>query len=152
MDTLLYVGQIIVGATVLIAALALSGRLPARLLPSPVTMYAKFEYAEFEDAEFEDAETKSPRRGCRFGALFAGAAIVFGVSGLAGFSVLPAPVGVLITGMGLISVLLATETTPMIYRVTADGTTPLPVPRAGAETAGEVVALPSPRPSNRQVA
>jgi hypothetical protein len=54
--------------------------------------------------------------------------------------------------MGLISVLLATETTPMIYRVTADGTTPLPVPRAGAETAGEVVALPSPRPSNRQVA
>lgn len=147
MDTLLYVGQIIVGATVLIAALALSGRLPARLLPSPVTMYAKFEYAEFEDAE-----AKSPRRGCRFGALFAGAAIVFGVSGLAGFSVLPAPVGVLITGMGLISVLLATETTPMIYRVTADGTTPLPVPRAGAETAGEVVALPSPRPSNRQVA
>ncbi len=141
MDTLLYVGQVIVGATVLLAALALSGRLPARLgLPSSPT-------AMFADAGYAAVET--PRRGCRFGALFAGASIVFGVSGLVGLPLLPAPVGVLITGMGLISVLLATDTTPMIYRVTSDGTTFLPVPRDAAE----VVTQPYPASrSNRQAA
>jgi hypothetical protein len=120
MDTLLYVGQVVVGAALLVAGLALSGRRRTRLGTSStsVTTYA--------DVEVEGAN-------CLFGVLFAVAAIAFGVTGLAGLSVLPAPVGVLVTGMGLISVLLATDTTPMSYRVAVDTVSVLPVPRTSTE-------------------
>ena len=132
MDTLLYVGQIVAGATLLAAALALASRNRARLGASDtsVTMFADFEVT---------------RANCLFGALLAVAAIAFGVTGLAGASVLPAPVGVLVTGFGLISVLLGTETTPASYRVTLDAVTVIPVPRASAE----ILTIPSRVPPER---
>lgn len=118
MDTLLYVGQIILGVGVLVAALALSGRLPGRLgqrvTPNPA-------YSEVRGSR------------CLLGFLLSVASIVLGAVGLAGLAVLPAPVGVVLTGMGLVSVLFATETTPMTYRVAVDEFSVLPVPRANNE-------------------
>ena len=115
MDTLLYIGQIILGVGVLVAALALSGRLPGRVgervTPNPA-------YTEVRGSR------------CLFGFLLSVASIAFGAVGLAGLSVLPAPVGIVLTGMGLVSVLFATETTPLTYRVAVDEFSVLPVPRA----------------------
>jgi hypothetical protein len=125
MDTLLYVGQIVVGTTLLAAALALSGRLRARLGKSGTSVRT---YADVEVAGVN----------CLFGVFLAVAAITFGVTGLAGLPVLPAPVGVLVTGVGLISVLLAIDTTPLSYRVVVDGVSVVPVPRTGTELTGVI--------------
>jgi hypothetical protein len=118
MDTLLYVSQIILGVGVLVAALALSGRLPGRLgervTPNPA-------YSEVRGSR------------CVFGFLLSVASIMFGAAGLAGLSVIPAPLGFVLTGMGLVSVVFATETTPMTYRVTVDEFSVLPVPRTNTE-------------------
>lgn len=128
MDTLLYVGQIMVGTALLVLALALTGRLPARFgtVGTPMTTCS------------DAAGTRST---CRFGLLFSSTAIVFGVTGLLGLSPLPAAVGVLITGMGLISVLLATDTTPMFYR---PSDSEFSVPQAPA-TVPTFDVLPEPR-------
>jgi hypothetical protein len=141
MDTLLYVGQIIVGATLLGAALALSSRRRALAGTSDTSV------TSYVDVEVTGAN-------CLFGALFAVAAIAFGVAGVAGVSVLPAPAGVLVTGVGLISVLLGMETTPESYRVAVDAVSVVPVPRASTE----VLTIPSrvrtdpARPSSRHAA
>ena len=134
MDTLLYAGQIVVGAALLVVALAVTGRLPARFGTAGTLLTTH-------------ADVEVTRSGCRFGIFFATAAIVFGVTGLAGLSPLPAVIGVLFTGMGLISVLLAMDTTPMIYRVSEDGFSVLYEPRTGYES--EV--LPEPRNSSEVV-
>jgi hypothetical protein len=77
-----------------------------------------------------------------FGFLLSVASIAFGAVGLAGLSPLPAPVGFVLTGMGLVSVVFATETTPMTYRVTVDEFSVLPVPRPNNEVIG------TPRPAD----
>jgi hypothetical protein len=120
MDTLLYVGQIFVGALVGLAGLAVSGRLPARFRTAaePVPGHAVTEHGDGE----------AMGTSCRFGVFFATSAIVFGVAGLAGLSPLPAVVGVVVTGVGLISVLLSAQTTPMTYRVTDDAVMVTPMP------------------------
>ena len=120
MDTLLYIVQIILGMGVLVAALALLGRLPGRLgeRVTPNEAYA---------------EARGSR--CVFGFLLSVASIVFGAAGLAGLSPLPAALGFVLTGMGLVSVVFATETTPTIYRV-VDDVSVLPVPRTPRSAAG----------------
>jgi hypothetical protein len=111
MNTLLYVSQIVVGGAVLAAGLAagLAGSTPRRAhvaAPSAsVTTYADTQVAGLNGL---------------FAALFALAAIGFGVAGLAGASPTPAPVAFLVTTVALISVLLATDTTPTSYPVAAD--------------------------------
>jgi hypothetical protein len=126
MNTLLYVSQIVVGGAVLAAGLAGSTARRARLgAPSTsVTTYADMQVAGVNGL---------------FGALFALAPIGFGVAALAGASVMPAPVDFLVTGVGLISVLLATDTTPTTYPVAADGVSTTVVER----TSTAVVAIPS---------
>ena len=125
MDTLLYVGQIVVGG-LLIAGLAWPGARRARTgTPSTsVTSYADIHIAGANGL---------------FGLIVAVAAIAFGLAGVAGASVLPAPVGVLVTGVALISVLLATDMTPASYEVAMDAVSVIPAPR----TSLEVVSIPS---------
>jgi hypothetical protein len=55
-----------------------------------------------------------------FGAAFALAAVVFGVSGLVGVVVVPVPVGVVVTAVGLISVLLSVPTGSPVNSVAGD--------------------------------
>ena len=141
MDTLLYVGQTVVGGTLLIAGLAWSGARRARV-GTPGTSVTTF------------ADVHIAAANGLFGALVAVAAIGFGLAGLAGASVLPAPVGVLITGLGLISVLLAADTTPPSYRVAVDAVTVVPVPRTSAEVVSILSRVPTEvaRPSSRHAA
>ena len=120
MDTLLYVGQIVVGGTLLIAGLTWPGvrRAHTGTPSTSVTTYADVHVAGANGL---------------FGLIVAVAAIAFGLAGVAGASVLPAPVGVLVTGVALISILLASDMTPASYAVTMDEVSVLPAPRASLE-------------------
>ena len=126
MDTLLYVGQIVAGAILLVVGLAWSGPSRTHVGTSSTSV------TEYGDAEVDGKNSL-------LGVLLALAAIGFGVTGLAGLPVLPAPVGVLITGFGLMSVLLAADTTPTSYHAAVDEVSVIPVPR----TSAEVIGIPS---------
>jgi hypothetical protein len=122
MDTLLHVGQIVAGGTVLAAALVVSASRRARPGSSgtSVTTYTDLQVAGANGL---------------FGGLIGLAAIVFGVAGLAGASVMPAPVGFFFSAVGMISILLAIDTTPASYPVAVDGLSVIPVQRPNSAMA-----------------
>lgn len=120
MDTLLYVGQIVLGTAVLAAGL----HSPAADRTGPGT-------ASTSVTSYDDSEVSGGNR--LFGVVLAGAAIASGATGVAGLSVLPAPVGLLVTGVGLISVLLAADTTTASAQVAVEQIAAIPAPRSSSE-------------------
>jgi hypothetical protein len=125
MNTTLYASQIVIAAAVLLAGLGGSASRKARLrTPSTsVTTYADIQVAGANGL---------------LGGLFAVAALVSGVAGLVGATVVPAPLAFLLTMFGLMSVLLATDTTPQAYVHVTEDLALADEPRLGA-----VVVLPT---------
>jgi hypothetical protein len=128
MDTLLYTGHILLGLAVLAGAIA-AARIGRRArADTSVTAYADLRVAGANGL---------------FASALGVAGVGFGLAGLAGASLVPAPLSLFVIAGGVISALLAVDTTPTAYPV-ADA-------HAHAARHGSLVTFPTaaPTPGNR---
>jgi hypothetical protein len=124
MNTLLYLGQIVIGTVVVVAGLV--GPAERRGASTSLRNYADIQIGGLNGL---------------IGVLFGTAALVLGVVGLGGTTVVSVPVAFLVTAAGLVSVVLGIEISSPVHPVQTEEFAVARESRPDAG-AGAVVALP----------